>query len=547
MASSRRESTARMRRSKSDKVRSADTLGELVVIILGGRRPAMIHARALLHSLVDRVHEVSDVDEAVLRLFAEVADLLVVDSANASQYRDDLVNRAVPALLADQIPLIWIGGGTDVIDSLDRQLTEVVLDTPFSVRDVTDALSVALWAGNASKSEVEMTQRPTLPIGKPAGSSVGPAASREARASRRETIPYDGVHLPLNGRPRRGPRATTDEVRALRQLQELSELEGGGTPPVPQSMVTNNVGRVPRRPLRPYDSPSSNQGMPPLGTVIANRYTVLGLLGRGGSAWVLKVRDRELNETVALKLMRTDVEDEMLRRRFRREMRVCRKLVHPNIVRAFEFGFWNTRMYYTMELLEGADFAHLMLHKHPARLTVADALRLLAQACEALQAAHQFGIVHRDIKPQNLFVLSNQHELKVTDFGVAKGTGDVGLTITHGNLVVGTPAYLAPERLEDTCELSDRTDIYSLGATMYHVFTGRLPFPAPDLATLLTAIVTRTPEHPRSINPMLPVQLDATIRRAMHRDPQMRQGSCLQLRDELLTIERDLESNNRNG
>ena len=507
-------------------------VGDLFVIVLGGKRPAMVHARALLKQQVARVQNVIDVDEAVLCLFAEVPDVLVIDGARADKYHADLVERALPALLADQIPVLWIGGGSGIIDTLDRQLNEVVLDTPFTAADMGDALAAALWVGNGGKPRAGVSNRPTTPLHMAAAPEVGRPKSLHA-PPRRKTNPYDKQQFALDGKPRRG--TPSEEMRALRELKELAGFDDEVTPPVPSTVVPREKGRRPKQPLRAHDTPGiERDGRPRKGSMIDDRYRVLGPLGQGGSAWVVRVTDTELDETVALKLMRTDVDDQILRRRFRREMRVCRKLVHPNIVRTYEFGNWNGRMYYTMELLEGENLAELMLRR-PAKLSISRALGLLAQACSALASAHELGIVHRDIKPQNLFV-SGKHEMKVTDFGVAKGTGDMGATITHGNLVVGTPAYLAPERLEDKVDLSARTDIYSLGASMYHVFTGRLPFRAPDLATLLTSIVTRDPRPPRTVNPMIPKPLERVIRKSMHRDPQKRYADCLVLRDELLKI-----------
>ena len=543
-----------------------ESLADLVVVVLGGGRPAMKHARDLLNQMVGSVRDVADVDEALLCLIAEVPDVLMIDGAQAKELRPELNARAVPALLADQIPVLWIGGGTGVIRALDRQLTEVVLDAPFSASDVRDALSAAMWVGSKDKVRGGPKSRPTTPLHmRPV--RVGPAQGQNRPPPRRKTNPYEEVSIPLDGRPRRGSGSHSAEMRSLPTQSDSPRDTSPALPPrlhapkpqtpsaptraanapmalAPSAVMPHNGG-IPRRPkisgrpLRAHDSPNAmRNGRPRRGALVDDRYRILGQLGQGGSAWVLRAMDLELGEEVALKLMRTDVNDEILRRRFRREMRVCRRLTHPNIVRTYEFGNWHGRMYYTMELLEGSDLSDLMLQR-PARLSMSMALNLLAEACDALQSAHEVGIVHRDIKPQNLFVL-RERQMKVTDFGVAKGTGDIGLTITHGNLVVGTPAYLAPERLEDKVDLSPTTDIYSMGASMYHVFTGRLPFKARDLATLLTSIVTKKPRPPRALNPMMPRALEDAILKAMARNPKERHSDSRELRDELRLIARAL-------
>lgn len=259
-------------------------------------------------------------------------------------------------------------------------------------------------------------------------------------------------------------------------------------------------------------------------TVIAERYRVLGILGSGGMATVYRAHDQELEEDVALKLLKNDKSDAEAQHRFRQEMRICRRLQHPNIVRTYEFGVWEGRRFITMELMEGRDLAEtLLMRKGP--LPLSQATDLAVQALEGLGAAHLAGVIHRDVKPHNLFVLRGGKRLKVMDFGIAK-TDDVSLTITNGEQVLGTPAYLAPERLKDHVELSIQTDLYSMGVCMYQVYTGQLPFTAPDISSLLTSIVLEEPKPPRERNPDVPPALQDVVLRLMHKRPEGRYRNC---------------------
>jgi|GEM_PF-900666 len=293
--------------------------------------------------------------------------------------------------------------------------------------------------------------------------------------------------------------------------------------------------RVPARRLRRAASRLGEaQGYLDPGTVIDDRYRVVGVLGSGGMATVYQCSDMELDEDVALKLIKADRNDDSTLRRFRHEMRVCRRLSHPNIVRTYEFGMWEGRRFITMELLDGRDLSQLLLIAQ-GPLARAHGIDLIMQTCRGLAAAHEDGVIHRDVKPHNLFVVEDGAVLKIMDFGIAK-TEDATLTNPGGDRVLGTPAYLAPERLKKKAELSAKTDIYSLGVVMYQVFTGELPFVGPDISTLLASIVLEEPLPPTEIAPNIPAALEATILRAMTKEPSGRHDSCQQILDELAAI-----------
>ncbi|MCO4764374.1 MAG: protein kinase [Myxococcales bacterium] len=269
----------------------------------------------------------------------------------------------------------------------------------------------------------------------------------------------------------------------------------------------------------------------PNGTLIADRYVVRNLLGSGGMAEVYRVHDRELEEEVALKLLKEDKGDPEIQARFRQEMRICRRLSHPAIVRTYEFGVWSGRRFLTMEVLEGDDMARV-LEREGKPLDEQRAIRLFAQVCMGLDAAHAAGVIHRDVKPHNIFVLKGDKKARIMDFGIAK-TEDLTTTAEVGMSVIGTPAYLPPERLEHGTALTPKTDVYAVGASLYHALTGELPFRARDLKSLLTAIVIQPPTPPRVHRPELSLGIELLILQAMAKDPDLRPASCADFADRL--------------
>ncbi|MCB9738226.1 MAG: protein kinase [Deltaproteobacteria bacterium] len=303
---------------------------------------------------------------------------------------------------------------------------------------------------------------------------------------------------------------------------------------IPPANIAEPAPTPPARP-RPI---SSEVPVVAEGEVIADRYELLGELGRGGMAVVYRAHDRELDETIALKLLKADKDDEDSLTRFRHELRICRRLQHAAIVQTFEFGVWEGRRFLTMELLDGADL-NAMLVQRGNKLQVLETLELLIQAAEGLHAAHRAGVIHRDVKPHNLFVLADGRRLKIMDFGIAK-SDEMSHTMTSAAHVLGTPAYLAPERLRDHVELSAATDLYSLGVVLYQALTGKLPFSGPDISSLLTSILLDTPKAPRKVRPEVPTALDEVVMRTLARDPAARQPSCGVLAEELEEIARSL-------
>jgi serine/threonine protein kinase/HAMP domain-containing protein len=266
--------------------------------------------------------------------------------------------------------------------------------------------------------------------------------------------------------------------------------------------------------------PRDIQGLLTTGRVFAGRYEIQEELGAGGMGVVYRAFDREVGETVALKAIRPDVRDydPTLLDRFKQELRLARRITHRNVVRTFDLGEVDRIYYITMEYVRGTTVATLI--KEAGRLAVPAALTIGKQVCRALEVAHEAGIVHRDIKPQNLLVDPTGF-LKVTDFGIARLTGpqtdEKALTVTGA--VVGTPQYMAPEQLLGE-PVDGRADIYATGAVLYECVTGRMPYEASTPVALLGYYVREEPPpDPASLNREVPAAFARAILRSLERKP----------------------------
>jgi hypothetical protein len=273
------------------------------------------------------------------------------------------------------------------------------------------------------------------------------------------------------------------------------------------------------------------------GDVIDRRYRIERELGEGGMAYVFAARDEELGEPVALKVIRPElVGDPELVTRFKREVRIARQIHHPNVVRIFEFGrteLAGKELYYmTMELLSGRD-----LKRHRAR-SVAEMLGLGIQICEGLEAAHRVGVIHRDVKPQNVFV-DDSGRARVMDFGISRLVTLTGLT--RGSQFMGTPHYMSPEQVSGKKDIDHRSDIYSVGVLLYELATGRVPFEGKTPVEVALRHLQDLPAAPRRINPRLPSELERIILTCLSKEPDRRYGSAAELGAELDRLSKELE------
>lgn len=338
------------------------------------------------------------------------------------------------------------------------------------------------------------------------------------------------------------PVSTKDEVGTLAKafnglLTELREKEqlidflrtaqGTGTQAMPAaaSGVTTSRGAEGGETLTLGMKGAGGITIAP-GIEFAERYKIQEILGKGGMGVVFRAYDRQLDETVALKTLRPDVvqSDPTLLPRFKQEIKLARKITHKNVLRTHDFGEFQQTPYISMEYLEGVTLKDL-IHRKGA-LPLAVGFQVAKQMCHGLAAAHAEGVIHRDIKPQNMLILPESGELKVMDFGIARvsnmkddAPADSGLT--GAGMVMGTPDYLPPE-LGRGHPADFRSDIYSLGVVMYEVFTGRLPFEGDTPMQTIIHHIQTAPPAPRQINAKIPIELEAVILRCLDKDPAKR-------------------------
>jgi eukaryotic-like serine/threonine-protein kinase len=260
-------------------------------------------------------------------------------------------------------------------------------------------------------------------------------------------------------------------------------------------------------------------------------YCILRLLGQGGMGEVFEAEHRETGRRVALKVMNHALTSEKDRKRFLREGRLAASVNHPNVVYIHGSEEIAGVPVITMELVRGGTLKDRLKREGP--LPVADAVETALQLIAGLEAANSAGVLHRDVKPGNCFI-SADGTVKVGDFGLSISTlarGESLLTATGS--VLGTPAYASPEQLRGE-ELDARSDIYSVGATLYHLLTGRTPFAAADFVKLITEVLDKQPLAPQALRPDIPAELSKVVQRCLAKDRKARFQSYAELRDALL-------------
>jgi eukaryotic-like serine/threonine-protein kinase len=258
--------------------------------------------------------------------------------------------------------------------------------------------------------------------------------------------------------------------------------------------------------------------------ILAGRYELLEVIGRGGMGVVYRARDRTLERTVAVKVLPAEfAEDVTLVERFSREARAAARLSDPHIVAVFDSGRDDDMRYIVMECVPGVSLARLLQERGP--LAPPESVEIAAQIATALAAAHAAGIVHRDVKPANVMVQPSQ-SIKVLDFGIAHAAADHALTRT--TMVLGSAPYLAPEvALGGSAD--ERSDIYALGCVLYEMLTGRPPFVGDLPAAVMNQHATVAPQPVRAYEPTVPGALDELIMQMLAKDPSERPQAALEL------------------
>jgi serine/threonine protein kinase len=271
------------------------------------------------------------------------------------------------------------------------------------------------------------------------------------------------------------------------------------------------------------------------GTVFAGRYEVIEELGKGGMGHVYRVFDRKLQEVIALKLLNPEISfSGKAIDRFRNELRFARKISHRNVVRLFDLGEEGFSHFITMEYVEGESLKQFI--KRSGQLTPAKAVDIALQVCAGLSEAHHLGVIHRDLKPQNIMI-DREGNARILDFGIAR-FGD-SETITASGVMIGTPEYMSPEQI-DLKEVDARTDQYSLGIIVFEMLTGRVPFEGETPISVALKHKSQPPPNPREINPQIDPALAGVILRCLNKDRDRRYLTIDELRAELERVRRTL-------
>lgn len=264
------------------------------------------------------------------------------------------------------------------------------------------------------------------------------------------------------------------------------------------------------------------------GDTVGGRYLLEERIASGGMGTVFKALDQRLGRTVAFKVLKPELaHDDRSVERFRREARAVAALAHPNIANVYDYGEDRGSHFIVMELAPGKDLARVLEAEAP--LSPERTARIAAQIAAALGHAHSAGVVHRDVKPANVIV-SDDHTVKVTDFGIARAAGDSNLTAT--GTLLGTATYLSPEQAQGV-PLDARSDIYSLGIVMYEMLTGEVPFPGESAINVAMRHLSEDVPAPSETAEGVPAWLDAVVVKATRRDPLDRFGDGNDLADAL--------------
>jgi eukaryotic-like serine/threonine-protein kinase len=265
----------------------------------------------------------------------------------------------------------------------------------------------------------------------------------------------------------------------------------------------------------------ASAGEMPIGALLMERYRVERLIGRGGMGAVYLAVDQRMGETVALKVMASNlVEDPAAADRFRREVSAARRVTHPNVIRIHDLGEEGPLLFLSMEYFAGKTLAAVLAQRH--QLPLVETRTVIDQVSRALGAAHAAGVVHRDLKPQN--VLCNERwEVRVIDFGLAKASYLRSLTVT--GLILGTPDYMAPEQVRGQ-PVDLRTDLYALGAMTYHLLAGRPPFQAESPIAVGFLHCHEPPTPLRRLKPDLPESVEEAVMRCLAKEPAARWASA---------------------
>ena len=276
------------------------------------------------------------------------------------------------------------------------------------------------------------------------------------------------------------------------------------------------------------------------GTTLANRYEIIEALGKGGMGRVYRVEDTKLKQEVALKLIKPEIaKDIKTIERFRNELKLARNIRHKNVCGMFDLGEVEGTHFITMEYIRGEDLKSF-IHRS-GQLAVGTALRIAKQVCEGLSEAHRLGVVHRDLKSNNIMI-DKEGNVRIMDFGIARSLKAKG--ITGAGVMIGTPEYMSPEQVEGK-ETDQRSDIYSLGVILYEMVTGQVPFEGDTPFTIGVKHKSEIPTNPKELNSQISDGLNNVILKCLEKDREKRCQSADDLHSELVSIEKGIPESGR--
>jgi len=276
------------------------------------------------------------------------------------------------------------------------------------------------------------------------------------------------------------------------------------------------------------------------GSTFAGRYQVIEELGHGGMGTVYKVFDSEIKEKIALKLIRPEVaSDRDTIERFSNEIRLARRIGHRNVCRMFDIGAAEGARFITMEYVHGEDLKSMI--RMSGSLSLGMLLSVGKQVCDGLAEAHSLGVVHRDLKPQNIMIDKNGNA-KIMDFGIARSVREKG--ITGPSVMIGTPEYMSPEQAEAK-DVDQRSDIYSFGVILYEMATSHVPFTGETALSIAMKHKGEAPKDPRKLNPSIPNDLSNVILKCLEKDQAKRYQSASDVHSELEKIEKGIPTTER--
>jgi eukaryotic-like serine/threonine-protein kinase len=324
-----------------------------------------------------------------------------------------------------------------------------------------------------------------------------------------------------------GAAALTPPPLSNAPISEAPTLPHGT--PIPGA--TAAIAYVPHSSQSSIGNSAAFGGLQP-GTFFGGRYEILGVLGQGGMGAVYKARDRELDRLIALKVIRPELAtDPAILARFKQELILSRNITHKNVVRIFDLGEAEGIRFISMEYVEGEDLRTIL--RREGKFTPKDAISVVEQICRALDSAHTEGVIHRDLKPQN--IMRDKHgRVVVMDFGLARSLGETGMTQTGA--IVGTLEYMSPEQALGST-LDQRSDIFSVGLIFFELLTGKAPYHAD---TAIASLMKRTREDAQSVSDVdasVPKSLSAIVARCLEREPANRYHSAVELLQQLTTWE----------